>query len=181
MTAVAIITGSPNNHSRLNGLLDFAEKYLDERNIPFEVINVHSLPAKDLITANFDSEEIQHANQIVEKAGGIIMLTPVYKASFSGILKTYLDLLPQKALENKVVLPLVIGGSFGHLLTIQYALNPVLNELGASHILNGVYTIDQQIQRIGKDQFYVQEEPKQRLRKALDGLMIGLNGPLKLR
>ncbi|WP_176471990.1 NAD(P)H-dependent oxidoreductase, partial [Shouchella clausii] len=63
-------------------------------------------------------------------------------------LKTYLDLLPQKSFENKILLPIVIGGSFGHLLAIEYALNPLLSALGANHIVNGVYTIDKQVERI---------------------------------
>lgn len=168
MAKVAIIMGVPNDHSRLNGILNYASKVLNEESVSFEIIKVHSLPAEDLITARFDSEAIADANEIVKNSAGLLVLTPVYKASFSGILKTYLDLLPQKGLEDKVILPLVIGGSFGHLLTIEYALNPVLSALGANHIVNGVYTIDKHIDRIENNQFRIHEEAQQRLKNALD-------------
>jgi FMN reductase len=168
MAKVAIITGAPNDQSRLNGLVHYAAKILSEENVSYEIIHVHSLPAEDLITAKFDSEEIKQANRIVEKSDGVIVLTPVYKASYSGILKTYLDLLPQKGLEHKVILSLVLGGSFGHLLAIEYALNPVLSALGASHIVNGVYTVDKQIERIDHNAFSIQEEAQQRLKAALE-------------
>jgi FMN reductase len=167
MSKVAIIVGAPNDQSRLNGLLNYAKEFLKDQNISYELVKVHTLPAEDLITAKFDSEEIKHANRIVEDSSGVLVLTPVYKASYSGILKTYLDLLPQKSFENKILLPIVIGGSFGHLLAIEYALNPVLSALGANHIVNGVYTIDKQVERIHNN-FSLQEEAQQRLRNSLD-------------
>ncbi|WP_299095610.1 NADPH-dependent FMN reductase [uncultured Metabacillus sp.] len=171
MAKVAIITGAPNDHSRLNGILNFAITKLGKEKISFDIIKVHTLSADDLLTAKFDSEAIINANRIVEKAEGVIVLTPVYKASYSGILKTYLDLLPQKGFENKIVLPLVLGGSFGHLLVIEYALNPVLSSLGAKHIVNGVYTIDHQIERVDKNQFSLHEEAQQRLNKGLESFI----------
>ncbi len=73
------------------------------------------------------------------------MATPVYKASFAGALKTLLDLLPERALEKKVVLPLATGGSVAHLLAVDYALKPVLNALKAQEILHGVYADDSQV------------------------------------
>ncbi|MFS0638843.1 NADPH-dependent FMN reductase [Mesobacillus foraminis] len=168
MTKVAIITGAPNDQSRLNGILNYALTLLREEGISSEVIKVHALPAEDLITAKFDSLAITEANRIIKDSDGLLVLTPVYKASYSGILKTYLDLLPQKILEDKIILPLVIGGSFGHLLTIDYALNPVLSALGASHFVNGVFTIDHHIERKGLNQFTIQKEAQHRLKKGLD-------------
>ncbi|MDQ0896682.1 NAD(P)H-dependent oxidoreductase [Paenibacillus sp. V4I7] len=61
------------------------------------------------------------------------------EASYTGVLKAFLDLLPQKGLECKVVLPLAVGGTISHLLAIDYALKPVLSALGARNILQGVY------------------------------------------
>jgi FMN reductase len=65
---------------------------LNEKGVP---INVSDLPAEDLISAHFDPA-IQQANELVEKADAIIVASPVYKASYTGVFKTYLDLLPQK-------------------------------------------------------------------------------------
>ncbi|WP_121612894.1 NADPH-dependent FMN reductase [Mesobacillus foraminis] len=168
MPKVAIITGAPNDQSRLNGILNYALTVFREEGVSSEVIKVHALPAEDLITANFDSLAINEANKMIKNSDGLVVLTPVYKASYSGILKTYLDLMPQKILEDKIILPLVIGGSFGHLLTIEYALNPVLSALGASHIVNGVFTIDHHIERKGQNQFTIQKEAQHRLKKGLD-------------
>lgn len=171
MTKVAIITGAPNDYSRLNGIVDYVIQLLEKERISYEIIRVHELPAEDLIQAKFDSEVIKNANEKVANAKGVLVFTPVYKAAYSGVLKTYLDLLPQKGLENKIILPLVIGGSFGHLLAIEYALNPVLSALGATHIINGVYTIDNDVERLVDNQFALKEEVQQRIKKSVDGLI----------
>lgn len=121
------------------------------------------LPATDLITANFNRPEILEANEKVEKSDAVIILTPVYKASYTGILKTYLDLLPQKGLKGKAVLPLMIGGSFRHLLALGYALKPVLSSLGATNLLSGAYVIDQHVQRGEGNVFMLDEEAKEQL------------------
>lgn len=70
---------------------------------------------------------------------------PVYKAAYSGLLKSLLDLLPQYALTGKTVLPLATGGSTAHVLAIDYALRPVLSSMGASHIVPGWFTLDKDI------------------------------------
>jgi FMN reductase len=51
--------------------------------------------------------------------------------------------LPQTALKGKLVLPLATGGSPHHMLALDYALRPVLQSLGARHILPGIYATDQ--------------------------------------
>ncbi|WP_050183468.1 NADPH-dependent FMN reductase [Domibacillus robiginosus] len=154
MTKAVMIYGGNSKQSRLKGILDKAASYFKKESVDTETIFVHDLPAEDLILANFNSGPILKANKIVEEADIVVVLTPVYKAAYTGILKTYLDLLPQKGLEGKTVLPLVLGGSFGHLLVIDYALKPVLSALGATTILNGAYILDTQVEKT-KDLRYI--------------------------
>ncbi|MNI21963.1 FMN reductase (NADPH) [compost metagenome] len=108
-------------------------------------IKVRDIPAEDLLYAKFDSEAIVNANALVAQADAVFVATPVYKASYTGVLKAFLDLLPQKGLSRKIVLPLAVGGTISHLLAIDYALKPVLSSLGAQNILQGVYALDKQI------------------------------------
>jgi FMN reductase len=93
----------------------------------------------------------------------VVVASPVYQASYTGVLKTFLDLVPQKGLAGKVVLPLFIGGSLAHLLTIDYALKPVLSALGARYILGGVYTVDAQVARTETGGFDIAGELRTRL------------------
>jgi len=73
--------------------------------------------------------------------------TPIYKASFSGLLKAFLDLLSPAALKGKIVLPLATGGSNAHFLALDYSLRPVLQALGASVVLPSVFATEQQVER----------------------------------
>ncbi|MCI2256305.1 NADPH-dependent FMN reductase [Domibacillus sp. PGB-M46] len=167
MTKAAIIYGGNSKQSRLKGILDKAASYFKKGGIDTETIFVHDLPAKDLILANFNSEPILKANKTVEEADIVVVLTPVYKAAYTGILKTYLDLLPQKGLEGKTVLPLVLGGSFGHLLAIDYALKPVLSALGATNILSGAYVLDTQVEKTEDLKYVLASEISERLDRVL--------------
>lgn len=167
MSRIVIINGANAASSRVSAV----QQYIEQTMKDVTSIEVFKLPAEDLLTANFNSEHIQSANQIVEKAESVVVITPVYKAAYSGILKTYLDLLPQKGLENKTILPIAVGGSLAHLLSLEYALKPLLSVLGATTILHPVYLIDKQIERIDNGSFIIEKEVIQRLEKELNKLL----------
>ncbi|BBH21456.1 FMN reductase (NADPH) [Paenibacillus baekrokdamisoli] len=171
MPKVVIISGSPNPISRLNGIVDHIEERLVSLGLDVRFLHVASLPAEDLILARFDSPSIVEANRIVAEADAIVIASPVYKAAYTGVLKTYLDLLPQKGLEGKVILPLFIGGTIAHLLAIDYALKPVLSALYARHITAGVYAVDKQITKTEDGSFILEEELILRLNAAVAGFV----------
>ena len=148
MTKIVAIAGSPSHPSRSYAVLEEAQKILKAQGAELEILLVRDLPAEDLLHARFGSAIINAATAQVTAADAVIISTPVYKAAYTGILKAFLDLLPQKALVGKPILPIATGGTLAHLLAIDYALNPVLGVLGATHILQGVYLVDAQFQRL---------------------------------
>ncbi|MBP1993498.1 NADPH-dependent FMN reductase [Paenibacillus eucommiae] len=145
MGKIVVISGSPTATSRLHGVIELAINSFKQAGQEVEWIKVRDLPAEDLLHAKFDSEAIVEAVAKVADADGVFVATPVYKASYTGVLKAFLDLLPQKGLVHKVVLPLAVGGTISHLLAIDYALKPVLSVLGAQNILQGVYVLDKEV------------------------------------
>lgn len=66
MSKVTIISGSPSEHTRLNGVLHGVINHLNGVGITPEIINIRNLPSEDLIQARFDSEEIIKQNKKVE-------------------------------------------------------------------------------------------------------------------
>ncbi|WP_312257567.1 NADPH-dependent FMN reductase [Stutzerimonas nitrititolerans] len=142
---VVSLAGSPSQRSRSGVLLDVAGDWLRQRGV--EVVNyqVRDFDAQDLLHARFDSPLVRQLIEHVSLADGLLIATPVYKASFSGVLKALLDLLPERALAHKVVLPMASGGSVAHMLAVDYALKPVLTALKAQEMLHGVYAVDAQI------------------------------------
>lgn len=95
------------------------------------VIPIRELPPGPLLAADAHHPAISDVVEAVAAARGLIVASPVSKASYTGLLKAFLDLLPQYALAGKTVLPLVTGGTPAHVLAVDYALRPVLAAMGA--------------------------------------------------
>jgi FMN reductase len=170
MARIAIVSGSPTAGSRLHGLTTYAETRLRSSGWDVDTIYVADLPAADLLHAHFNSPEITAALDVIRQADAVVLASPVYKASYSGVLKTFLDLIPQKGLEGKIVLPLFIGGTIAHLLAIDYALKPVVAALGGTNILGGVYAVDKWVVRGEDGAFDLADELTERLNDSLDRL-----------
>ena len=139
------ILGSPSVTSRSGSLLHLAQSQLQTVASSLHTISIRELPAEALLHAQFDHPLIRQALGEVAQAQVVLVATPIYKAAYSGLLKAFLDLLPQDGLRDKTVLPLATGGSIAHLLALDYALKPVLSALGARDILDPVYATDAQI------------------------------------
>lgn len=142
---VVSLGGSPSLRSRSAVLLEYSQRWLARLGVEVVPYQIRDFAAEDLLHARFDSPQVQALRRQVARADGLLVATPVYKASFSGALKTVLDLLPERALQHKVVLPMASGGSSAHMLALDYALKPVLAALKAQEMLHGVYAEDSQI------------------------------------
>ena len=166
---VVTLGGSPSQRSRSGVLLEHAKRWLNQQGVEVVSYQVRDFPAEDLLHARFDSPKIIDLLQQIENADGLVIATPVYKASFSGALKTVLDLLPERALSHKVVLPIATGGSIAHMLAVDYALKPVLSALKAQEMLQGIFAEDSQI-AYGEGSAQAQLVPilEQRLQESLD-------------
>ncbi|MFI7401136.1 NADPH-dependent FMN reductase [Streptomyces sp. NPDC049541] len=145
MATVLSVSGSPSASSRTNRLLRHLDKRLIAQGHEVIPLDVRTIPAEALLGADFTHPAIVAATELFTRADGVVVGTPVYKASYSGVLKALLDLLPQYALTGKTVLPLATGGSTAHVLAIDYALRPVLSSMGAGHIVQGWFTLDKDI------------------------------------
>ncbi|KOT93353.1 MULTISPECIES: NADPH-dependent FMN reductase [Streptomyces] len=150
MAAVLSVSGSPSPTSRTARLLRHLDDRLRLHGHEVTPLDVRTLPAQALLGADFRHPAITDAAALFERADGVVIGTPVYKAAYSGLLKSLLDLLPQYALAGKTVLPLATGGSTAHVLAIDYALRPVLSSMGALHIVPGWFALDKDI-TVGED------------------------------
>ena len=168
MTNILAIAGSPTHPSRTYGVVEYTAQLLQQEGLHVDIISVRDLPAEDLVFGRYDSPALEEPKALLAKADGVIIATPIYKAAYTGVLKTFLDLLPQKSLTGKLVLPIALGGTIAHLLAIEYALKPVLSELGARHILATNYAVDKQIQRQADNSVLLDEEIEQRLKDVLN-------------
>ncbi|HWZ93148.1 MAG TPA: NADPH-dependent FMN reductase [Polyangiaceae bacterium] len=174
MTSVLIISGSPSSTSRTERLAASLATRIATRSVVASLLDVRDLPAEDLLHARFDAPKIVEALARVAAADGIVIATPIYKAAYSGLLKTFLDVLPQFGLRGKVVLPIATGGTVAHVLAIDYALRPVLSSLDPLHVVNGLFVLDKQITVLESGEIELDPEIDKRLAEVLEQFVRGL-------
>lgn len=150
MATVLSVSGSPSATSRTARLLRHLDGRLTAQGHEVIPLDVRTLPAEALLGADVRQPAIVEAAGLFARADGVVIGTPVYKAAYSGLLKSFLDLLPQYALAGKTILPLATGGTTAHVLAIDYALRPVLSSMGAAHIVQGWFTLDKEL-TVGED------------------------------
>jgi FMN reductase len=151
-------------------LLEHLHQRLHGSELRCHTLVLRELPGQALIQADLSHPVLEAALATVHDADLVVIGTPIYKASYSGLLKTFLDLLPQDGLRGKTVLPLATGGSLAHLLAIDYALKPVLHALGARHIADAVFVADAQVPRDEAGRYAPDKAVVDRLDRALLGV-----------
>lgn len=146
---IAIIVGNPKPRSKT---YTFAGKVA--KAIATEVsmqtggsASHHIIDLADYGTAliQWDHNVIANLLEKIERSTYIVVASPTYKATYTGLLKIFLDLLPMHALQNKCVFPLMIGAAYTHQLAVEIHLKPVLAELGAVTTGKGLYLLDSQL------------------------------------
>jgi len=98
-----------------------------------EVVDVRDV-AHDLtnnVLTGFASPELQVRLDAITEADAVVVATPVYAASYSGLFKMLVDVLPKDALRDTPVLLGATGGTARHSLVIDHALRPLFAHLGA--------------------------------------------------
>ena len=83
-----------------------------------------------------------HALAAVEQADVLVVATPVFRGSYSGLFKHFFDFIDQDALIDKPVLLAATGGSERHALVIEHQLRPLFSFLQARTLPLGVYATD---------------------------------------
>ncbi|MBB3663972.1 MULTISPECIES: FMN reductase [Prauserella salsuginis group] len=98
--------------------------------------------AKNMVTG-FPSPALQAELDAVTGADGVIAVTPVYSASYSGLFKSFFDVIDGGALAGLPVLIAATGGTPRHSLALDHALRPLLSYLRATVMPTGVYAASQ--------------------------------------
>ena len=86
--------------------------------------------------------EVGAAVEAVRGLDLVVFASPTYKASYTGLLKVFLDRFPSNGLDGVVAVPLMLGAGPGHQLAPEVFLKPVLAELGAVLPTRALYVLD---------------------------------------
>ena len=108
--------------------------------------------AKDLVNnllAGFPSPHLRAALDAVLAADGLIAVTPIFSASYSGLFKLFFDLVERDGFAGKPVLIAATGGTARHSLALEHALRPLFAYLNAAVVATAVYAATEDWGRSG--------------------------------
>lgn len=144
---VVVITAGlsePSSTRLLADLLGEATKVaLEEggRTAQVDVIELRPLAhaITDALLIGFLSGDLAKAVEVVASADAVIAVSPVFSASYSGLFKTFFDILETGTLDGKPVLVAATAGSARHSLVLDHALRPLFGYLHAIVVPTGVF------------------------------------------
>jgi FMN reductase len=94
------------------------------------------------------SPAVEEALDQVAGADLLLVASPTYKGTYTGLLKVFLDRLPHRALGGAVALPLMLMGVPDHAPAVDAYLRPLLIELGAEVPVPGLAVLEQNLERV---------------------------------
>ncbi|GIJ46728.1 FMN reductase [Virgisporangium aliadipatigenens] len=91
----------------------------------------HARDLADHLVTGFPGTSLRAAIDTVQNADGLIAVTPVFSASYSGLFKTFFDVLDREALAGRPVLMGATAGTARHSLVLEHAMRPLFSYLRA--------------------------------------------------
>ena len=135
---VGVVVGNPKPRSRTyQAALLVAERLSGAQ--PGLVVDLADLGAGLL---DFADPTVNRLVEEVRELDLLVVASPTFKASYTGLLKLFLDRFSSNALSGVVAVPLMLGAGPGHALAAEVHLKPVLAEMGASTPTRALYLVD---------------------------------------
>jgi FMN reductase len=135
------IVGSITSPSRGRRLVERTLALLSESGASTTLLDLNDLPADALLGRRRDAA-LDAAIEQVAAARVLVLGTPTYRATYSGLLKTFFDLLPRDALVDKVVGAVATASIPQHALLVDHGLRPLVASLGGLSASRLVYVTD---------------------------------------
>ena len=146
---LTVVVGNPKSGSRTLMVAEtVAAKFRDvapDRELAIEVIDLARYVDGLL---DWSSPKI---NQLVESllaADVSVVASPTYKATYTGLLKVFLDRIAGGALVGQIAVPLMVAGAPQHALAVETHLRPLLVELGATCLTPGLCVLESELDQL---------------------------------
>jgi FMN reductase len=111
----------------------------DDATVEMVDLRSHARDLADNLVTGFPNESLRTAVETVSGADALIAVTPIFSASYSGLFKTFFDVLDKDALAGKPVLMGATAGTARHSLALEHALRPLFAYLRAVTVPTGVF------------------------------------------
>jgi FMN reductase len=98
---------------------------------------------------DWSSSGVREAVDGIRSCALVVVASPTYKASYTGLLKSFLDWFSTTDLQGVTVIPVMTGAGAHHALAVEVHLRPVLVELGATLPTRGLYVTEGELEEAG--------------------------------
>jgi FMN reductase len=147
----AVVVGNPKPESRTLAVAAAAAEAISDAtglSADYQVIDLCGL-ARRLLCAE-PSPAVEDALDQVAGADLLLVASPTYKGTYTGLLKVFIDRLPHRALAGTVAFPLLVMGAPQHALAVEAYLRPLLVELGATVPTPGLAVLESDLGALGE-------------------------------
>ena len=145
--SVAVVIGNPSPGGRTTTIgTAVGEAIAAARN--GDSVTVHELA--DLAPHLFEwgNDDVQALVGEVASADVVVFACPTYKATYTGLLKAFLDQYGNNGLAGVRAVPVMVGAGLQHALAPEVHLRPLLVELGASVPTRGLFVLDSEMDKL---------------------------------
>ena len=145
---ITTIVGNPRVGSRTRLAADAVTASIaglareQERTVDIQVIELAELMGELFA---FPSDRSDAAVTLALSSDLLVVASPTYKATYTGLLKAYFDRFGTNALAGIVAVPLMLGGAPIHMLAVDTHLTPLLQEIGASCPTRGLFILESEL------------------------------------
>lgn len=147
--SVAVVVGNPTPRSRTRQAAEtVAEAAARAAGVPGGDRVVIDLADLGPQLFDWSSAEVRAAVEAVRSSALAVVASPTYKATYTGLLKSFLDWFGTTDLGGVVAVPLMVGAGRAHALAVEVHLRPVLVELGATLPTRGLFVTEDQLGRL---------------------------------
>jgi len=144
VTNLLAINSSPSHPSRTRAITELAIELEGGR-----LLDVRSIDAEALLLRR-DHPSLDEARAAVAAAGIVLLATPVYRATYSGLLKVLLDLLPQDGLAGKACILAATARIPGHFLSLDTGLRAAVASVRGWSVPTVVYAVPEDFDEQGR-------------------------------
>jgi len=111
----------------------------DDATVEVVELRAHARDLADNLVTGFANESLRAAVETVTGADALIAVTPIFSASFSGLFKSFFDVLDKDSLVGKPVLLGATAGTARHSLALEHAVRPLFSYLRAVTVPTAVF------------------------------------------
>ena len=149
MTTIGVVVGNPKPRSRTRAVAEVVARAAAGV-AGLEDARPLVLDLADYGPRLFDwsDPEVTAAVQDIARCPLAVVASPTYKASYTGLLKAFLDWFATTGMSGVTVVPVMVGAGPQHALAVEVHLRPVLVEIGASLPTRGLYVLESELDHL---------------------------------